>query len=90
MTISELITKATHHFDASRSEIMSDAKQRRIVRARQAVAWVASQRGSSLSAIGRVMNRDHSTISYQIAEANRLRECDAEFMDRVDLMVGSR
>lgn len=42
-------------------------------RIRHGAMWLARNRGASLSAIGRVLDRDHSTVSHGIAAHERRR-----------------
>ena len=52
--------------------IYSNDKGARVARARQAAMYIAYQAGVSLSAIGRSLGRDHSTVLHGIrAEAKR-------------------
>lgn len=57
---------------------------KQLVHARWAAMAVLSQRGASSAAIGRALNRDHSTVLYGIKQANYLAARSPEFVAMLD------
>lgn len=63
--VSDLITIASRITRISREQIVGPQRGRGIARVRQAIAYVAAEQGvHSLTKIGHVLNRDHTTIVY--------------------------
>lgn len=61
--VSDLITIASRITGLTPSQIVGPQRHKPITRVRQAVAYVAAEQGKhSISQIGRMMNRDHTTI----------------------------
>ena len=68
------------------SDIYSHKRQRRIVRARMVIYWIA-YRNLSLAQIGRAMSRDHSTVSYGVRRVDQLMADDIKFLWRVERLA---
>ena len=66
MLISETIRLIAQHFGVSFDELVSERKTKALMPARFAVYTILNKRGISASRIGRIMNRDHSTVLYGI------------------------
>lgn len=64
ITVREMITLAADVFDTTEKDILSKSRWRPHARARQAVFALANRHGWSLTAIGRVFDRDHSTVGH--------------------------
>lgn len=63
--ISDLITIASRITGMTPAQIVGPQRHKPIARVRQAVAYVAAEQGKhSLTQIGRMLNRDHTTISH--------------------------
>ena len=83
MVISEIINKCADLFYINRDMITSKSKMRTAVRARQALAMALSIRGHSTSAIGRWLDRDHTTIMYNLEMAKEMMARDSMFGQKV-------
>jgi chromosomal replication initiation ATPase DnaA len=76
-------------FSVSEGAILGPTRAARIVRARDAVAWVAKEAfGTSSVDIGRALGeRDHSTILTAQRRAEALRATDEGFRDATDRLL---
>lgn len=83
MVISDIIAECANLFHINKSLIVSKKRLRTAVRARQALAMALSIRGHSTSAIGRWLDRDHTTIMYNLDVAKYLMERDSIFGQKV-------
>lgn len=83
MVISDIIAECANLFHINKSLIVSKKRLRTAVRARQALAMALSIRGHSTSAIGRWLDRDHTTIMYNLDVAKMLMERDSIFGQKV-------
>jgi len=84
--IADIVTLASEMALVNRQAILGRSRVHRVVRIRQACMAVARENGHSLCQIGRVMNRDHSTVSHGIDKAGILAERQrnyASFLDRL-------
>lgn len=83
MVISDIVAECANLFHINKSLIISKKRFRPAVRARQALAMALSIRGHSTSAIGRWLDRDHTTIMYNLDVAKMLVERDSIFGQKV-------
>lgn len=83
MVISDIVAECANLFHINKSLIISKKRFRPAVRARQALAMALSIRGHSTSAIGRWLDRDHTTIMYNLDVAKMLMERDSIFGQKV-------
>lgn len=83
MVISDLISNCADLFYVNKNLIISKSRLRTAVRARQALAMALSIRGHSASAIGRWLDRDHTTIIYNLEMAKEAMERDSIFGQKV-------
>lgn len=83
MVISDIIEECANLFHVNKSLIVSKKRFRTAVRARQALAMALSIRGHSTSAIGRWLDRDHTTIMHSLDVAKHLMERDSIFGQKV-------
>jgi chromosomal replication initiation ATPase DnaA len=60
----EVMLKVCEAFSVTDSELKSPSRKRRIVQARAVIFKAMREQGVSLAAIGRCVNRDHSTVSH--------------------------
>lgn len=90
MLASDLMRLIVSKFGVSVPELLSTRRAYPIMRARLAAYKVFHERGTSMSQIGRRLNRDHTTVSYGIGAANRLIEEDAEFRQTVAELIVAR
>lgn len=61
------------------AQIMGHSRRQQIAHARQGVYWLLMHRGGlSVSAIGRAMGRDHTTVQHGIAAETRRRNGEGQ------------
>jgi|GEM_PF-3847370 len=70
--ITEIIQATADVFDLMPKDITQDCRSFRYTNPRWAVCYIAHKRGYSQAVIGRVLNRDHKTISYGARRAVKL------------------
>lgn len=73
----ELAIAEARRFGFTLAELRSPSRKRPLVSARRAVASAAHEAGFSYMAIGRVLNRDHSTIIYALRPRARRESASA-------------
>lgn len=56
------IDKATRHYGVLASDLVSPNRQARVATARHVACWLARDAGATSVAIGRALNRDHTTV----------------------------
>ena len=83
MVISDIIAQCADLFYINKNLIVSKSRLRTAVRARQALAMALSIRGHSTSAIGRWLDRDHTTIMYNLEMAKEMMARDSMFGQKV-------
>ena len=83
MVISDLVAECANLFHLNKTMIVSKTRQRTAVRARQALAMALSIRGHSTAAIGRWLDRDHTTIMHSLEVSKHLMERDSIFGQKV-------
>ena len=72
-----IVNRAAYHRRIPAAAILGRQRHRRIVRARQLVAYVAHvYLGYTLAEIGALMDRDHTTISHSINVIRDQFDCD--------------
>lgn len=81
-----LVNKAAAVFDVPASQVYGPARFRPISRARQAVYLAATEQGWGVSHIGRILNRDHSTVTYGVGNARELVKRDDRYRDRCSVL----
>jgi chromosomal replication initiation ATPase DnaA len=67
-SIAESVSEKTH---IPLDDLLGYTKRQPVARARQFVMWKANKAGHSLAAIGRALNRDHTTIRHGVREIER-------------------
>lgn len=87
MVISEIINKCADLFYINRDMITSKSRMRTAVRARQALAMALSIRGHSTSAIGRWLDRDHTTVMHNLDMAKNIMSRDSLFGEKVFILA---
>lgn len=86
--LDELFSRVLRLTGISRREILAPIRESRVVDARFVIMLALRKRGLSSSSIGRLMNRDHTTV-ISAMRACRLRyEKSFEFRDLVDEVCG--
>lgn len=86
--IAAILESAALLFKVSRPEILGESRARQTVKARAAVAWVASKTaGYSSPRIGRELGgRDHSTILNLFKRADHWRAQDDDYRETIDTL----
>lgn len=87
MVISDIVTKCADLFYVNRDLITSKSRMRTAVRARQALAMALSIRGHSTAAIGRWLDRDHTTILHNIEVAKEIMARDSLFGEKIFILA---
>lgn len=83
--VADIIPAACEVFEVSRRLLLSEARSKHIVLARQAVIYLARELTDvSFPQIGRMLNRDHSTVVYSYHVAKKRMQDDAEYARLVD------
>jgi chromosomal replication initiation ATPase DnaA len=89
MSTTDVINRTAEAFDVRKADILSASKSRHIAWARQAAAWALKKQYPHWSciAIAQLLNRDHTTILYGIAEAEKRRHTNADYRRLLDLII---
>lgn len=82
--IRDVVTATSTVFGVSRRDIMGKARYKHIVHARKAAYYAARLEGHAFAAIGRVMDRDHSTVMHGCNEAEWFVERDDKYADAIE------
>lgn len=78
---------ACEAFGVPRRAVFSQRRDRHVLLARYAIAWVLHYKFKrGLVEIGRMMDRDHSTIFTQLQRAEYLRDTDPAFREVTDAL----
>ena len=79
--VADIIAAASRMTGIPVADITGPSRVKRLVRVRQAVAFVAARQADRLSypMIGRMLGRDHSTIIHAIIAADANRQIDLEY-----------
>ena len=88
----DILDRAAQLFDVPRAAILGRAKTRRVVLARQAVAWALRKRYTSLSLVEigeRLGGRDHTTIIYSVAAAEQRAKQDPEYRAYLQALIAT-
>jgi chromosomal replication initiation ATPase DnaA len=87
--IGRVVEFAAVAFAVSDGAILGPTRAARVVRARDAIAWVADQAfGTSSVAIGRALGeRDHSTVLAALRRAQQWREADDDYREITDRLL---
>lgn len=83
-TSNAVIAAASEVFNVSPDSIVCRSRQHFLVRPRQAISIVLSQNGYSLTRIGGILNRHHTTIMYEVKTGRALLETNPLFRAAVD------
>lgn len=87
--IAELLDRVCRHFSVTRAQLVSADRHAHIAQARQVAAWLLRERGFSYPAIGRELNKDHTTIMASVRKVNALREKSAKVFEVLEGMKGA-
>ena len=91
MSVQACVQTAAQLFSVPSRHIVGECTPREYMRPRLAVYWAAREvLGYSYSQIGRILNRDHTTIMSGYRRALSLRETDATFRAMSDAVGAAR
>jgi len=71
MSTEERLSEAERMFEVSSAAILDRGRVRRVVLARQAVMWALRDAGWTTVAIGVLFGRDHTTVIWNVEQAER-------------------
>lgn len=87
MTLSEILLRTSREFALPVSEMTSPTRRQEVCRARNAYILAARFHKYGLSAIGRHINRDHSTVRHGRDRAIILAEKDEEWREQLQRII---
>lgn len=88
MTVADIVAAASEVFGVSERDILGPDRTAHFVRARQACFLVAHETvGLSMPVIGRLMNRDHTTVSFGVRRAQALAKADPDYAEEVQRLT---
>lgn len=91
MTVHACVQTAAQLFSVPSRHIVGEATAKEYMRPRLAVYWAAREvLGYTYPQIGRILNRDHTTVMSGYRTALRLRETDAAFKAMSDAVGAAR
>lgn len=74
--------------DITPAQLRGETRSETVVEARARAAWVLRRlTGQSLPAIGRVVNRHHSTICHHLRRVDERRAADADYRAALDQLA---
>lgn len=82
--IGDIIEKVSEAFKVHRQDILGRAKYDFILPARFALCKILYERGMSYSQIGRVLDRDHTTIMHAVRRAEYIMERDKSYAAKIN------
>jgi chromosomal replication initiator protein len=70
----EILSETIREHDVSIADVMGQSRSRHIAKVRHHVMWrLKKELGMSLDQIGRLLNRDHTTVLYAIRRHDKIR-----------------
>ena len=88
--VNEVIDKASELFCVHRRDIIGPYRYNFLMPARFALCKALRMRGLSFPHIGRIMNRDHTTIIYAVERAGNTMERDPAYAKKVQTLADMR
>lgn len=88
--VSDVIDKASELFCVHRRDILGPYRYNFLMPARFALCKALRERGLSFPHIGRVLNRDHSTVIYSVQRAEYMMERDSGYAKKVQTLIDLR
>ena len=83
----DIIDCACHVLNVNRTDVLSKSRKRELVECRQiAIGLIRINSQSTLKNIGKMFNRDHSTIIYACENFKDLYGVDKQFTKKVNLV----
>lgn len=62
-TLNEILTRVCKHLGVSKNDVSSGSRGAKLVKARAIFGYICRERGFSTLAIGKAINRNHSTVT---------------------------
>lgn len=88
--IDDVIDKASELFHVHRRDILGPYRYNFLMPARFALCKALRERGLSYPHIGRILNRDHSTVIYAAGRAEDTMERDPAYAKKVQTLIDMR
>jgi chromosomal replication initiator protein len=66
-----LLARVCEHFEITMTELLSKDRHAHIADARHVAAWLLRETGLSYPSIGKVLERDHTTIMHSVRKVER-------------------
>ena len=87
-TPEEVIEKVTSHFHVDQKLVRGKGRTKQVMIARQVAMYILCNRlGLSTTQVGKIMERDHSTVCYALQSVERKMESDQSFADEVSALM---
>lgn len=86
----EVVEEASRLFHVHKRDIVGPYRFTFLMPARFALCKALRERGLSYPHIGRIMNRDHSTVIYAAGRAEYMMERDPHYADKVNRLIEYR
>lgn len=87
--LGDIIDRVSQEFKVHRRDILGRAKYNFILPARFGLCKILRERGLSYSQIGRVLDRDHTTVIYAVRRAEYMMERDKAYADKIARVVNA-
>ena len=87
-TPEEVIEKVSSHYHVDQKLIMGKGRTKQVMIARQVAMYILCNRlGLSTTQVGKIMERDHSTVCYALQSVERKMESDQLLADEVSALL---
>ena len=88
-SLADISTAVAEAGYVSTTDMLGNGRQENLVRLRYAFFWIANKHhGHALNAIGRFANKNHSTVTYGVAQVNRRWADYEEIIGRARRILG--
>jgi hypothetical protein len=90
--MTEVVSRVCKQFSVSSADLLGARRHAHIAQARHVLAWLLRERGLSYPAIGKAMNKDHTTIMSAVRKVDAERaksEAVARVLDEMNGLTGS-
>ncbi|MAO66213.1 MAG: hypothetical protein CL666_14555 [Balneola sp.] len=84
MSISKIIRKVCEAFDVKPSDIISSSRKQPIADARKAISFISLTKGHLPPSIAGFIDKERSTVLYQIKRHRELMTHDSEYKKKVE------
>lgn len=88
-TTGRVVRTVSRHFKLKPADVVSPTREKQYILARQVIAGIIREcSGLSLPAIGRVINRDHTSVMSGLTTLRKRLACDRELADEFAMLLG--